>query len=154
MAQPPVPFSAPRPPQRGSARHMALAGTKYKSRISTAASAAAFAFHFRSRPTQTDVYSGSDQSEPKTRVLPQDYPPTPRRGAVQVVSGEGTAATRRNLLLRPTGFPPESQAKPLGLRGGRWTARELGGKNHGKTAEEWNEPLPREEDAAIVNPIY
>lgn len=71
-----------------------------------------------------------------------------------MVSEEGTAATRGNLLLRPTGFPPESQAKPLGLRGGRWTARELGGKNHGKTAEEWNEPLQREEDAAIVNPIY
>ena len=60
----------------------------------------------------------------------------PRRGAVQVVSGEGTAATRRSLLLRPTGFPPENQAKPLGLRGGRRTARELGGRNHGKTAEE------------------
>ena len=71
-----------------------------------------------------------------------------------MVSEEGTAATRGNLLLRPTGFPPGSQAKPLGLRGGRWTARELGGKNHGKTAEEWNEPLQREEDAAIVNPIY
>lgn len=160
MAQPPVPFSAPRPPQRGSTRHMAPAGSKYKPGISTAVSAAAFAFHFRPRPTETDVYYGTDQSEPKTRVLPQDYPPTPDAERSKWSPRRGLRSLAETSCSAPRGFLREARLNHWdcvgggGLRRGRWTARELGGKNHGKTAEEWNEPLQREEDAAIVNPIY
>lgn len=84
---------------------MAPGGCDSKSGTSRNASAAAFRFHFRPRPTLPDVYLGPGQSEPRTRALPHDYRPTFQRGAIQVVSGEGAPTTRRYQMLRPLGFP-------------------------------------------------
>lgn len=49
---------------------MAPGGSDFQYGTSSTASAAAFRFHFRPRPTLPDVYLGPGQSEPGTRALP------------------------------------------------------------------------------------
>ncbi|CAI9159458.1 unnamed protein product [Rangifer tarandus platyrhynchus] len=97
---------------------MAPADTKYKSRISTAASATAFALHFRSRPTQTDVYSGTDQLEPKTPVLPQDYPPTPDAERSKWSPGRGPRPLAEASCSAPWGFPRKTRLNHWDCVGG------------------------------------
>lgn len=111
-----VPFRAPQP----GPWHLEVAD--FRSGTSRTASAAAFRFHFRPRPTLPDVYLPWPIGA-GTRALPHDYRPTIRRGAIQVVSGEGAEPLADPRCSAPRGFLWGSRAEPLGQRS-RWAGRE------------------------------
>nr|XP_005333922.2 LHFPL tetraspan subfamily member 4 protein [Ictidomys tridecemlineatus] len=98
---------------------MAPGGTDCYSGTSRTASAAAFFFHFRPRPTPPDVYSGSSQSGPGTRALPTTTGPPVTRSDPSGLR-EGAAATRSCWGSAPRGFPRGSRAEPSGLRREGW----------------------------------
>lgn len=83
---------------------MAPGGIHSDSGTSRAASATAFLFHFRPRPTPPDVYAGSSQSEPGTCALPTTTGPPLARGDPSGLAG-GVGLRARGCVLRPSGFP-------------------------------------------------